>query len=174
MVNQLMFEIKNHYVANEIVKLIKQYFINFKKIIKKLQLTVFKCRKKMNRNIRTTAVYILNDFKRAHSKTYFDLFALIQKNFRAVDLMIRNMKLIENFQGNTFFDDNFVESFSITASKIDIIEINTSTSLTRTIVFKFLISKIVFVISRRASQVERINQLNKSNVVSSAVNSISF
>ena len=44
--NQLMFEIKNYYVANEIVKLIKKYFINFEKIMKRLQLTIFKCKKK--------------------------------------------------------------------------------------------------------------------------------
>ena len=45
--NQLMLEIKNHYVANEIVKFIKKYSINFEKIIKRLQLTIFKY-KKMN------------------------------------------------------------------------------------------------------------------------------
>ena len=50
----------------------------------------------MNRNIRATAVYILNDFKRVHSKTDSDLSASISKNFRAADLMIRNMKLIKN------------------------------------------------------------------------------
>ena len=44
--NQLMLEIKNHYITNEIVKFIKKYFINFKKIIKKLQLIVFKRKKK--------------------------------------------------------------------------------------------------------------------------------
>ena len=95
--NQLMLEIKDHYIANEIVKLIKKYSINLKKIIKRLQLTVFKCKKKMNRNIWATAVYILNDFKRAHSKTYSDLSASTRENFRAADLMIRNMKLIEDF-----------------------------------------------------------------------------
>ena len=94
--NQLMLEIKNHHVADEIVKLVKKYFINFEKIMKRLQLTIFKCRKKMNRDIRATAVYILNDFKHAHSKTYFDLFASTRKNFRAADLMIKDMKLIKN------------------------------------------------------------------------------
>ena len=44
--NQLMLEIKNHHVANKIVKLVKQYFINFEKIMKKLQLIIFKCKKK--------------------------------------------------------------------------------------------------------------------------------
>ena len=95
--NQLMLEIRNHYVANEIVKLVKEYFINFEKIIKRLQLTIFKCRKKMNRNIQATVIYILNDFKRAYSKTYSDLFASTRKNFRAADLMIRDMSLIKNF-----------------------------------------------------------------------------
>ena len=51
----------------------------------------------MNRSIRAIAVYILNDFKRVYSKIYSDFFASIQKNFRAADLMIRNMKLIKNF-----------------------------------------------------------------------------
>ena len=95
--NQLMLEVKNHHVTNEIVKLIKKYSINFKKIIKRLQLTIFKCKRKMNRDIRTTVVYILNDFKRVHNKIYFNLFALIRKNFRAADLMIRDIELIKNF-----------------------------------------------------------------------------
>ena len=111
----------------------------------------------MSQNIRTTAVYILNNFKRAHSKIYFDFSTSIQKNFRAVDLMIKNMKLIENFQANTFFDDDFVKSFSVTASKVDIIKIDISTFSTKAIIFKFSISKIAFVTSRKTSQVERIN-----------------
>ena len=48
------------------------------------------------------------------------------------------------------------------------------TSSTRAIVFKFSISKVVSVTSRKTSQAEKIDQLNKSNVVSFAVNSISF
>ena len=95
--NQLMLEIRSHYIADEIVKLVKKYFINFEKIMKKLQLTVFKCKEKMNRNIRAITIYILNDFKRAYSKIYSDLSASIKKNFRAADLMIKNMKLIKNF-----------------------------------------------------------------------------
>ena len=92
-----MLEIKDHYVANEIVKFIKKYSINFEKIIKRLQLTIFKRKKKINRNIQTTAVYILNDFKRVYNKTYFNFSASTRKNFRVTDLMIKNMKLIENF-----------------------------------------------------------------------------
>ena len=152
-----MFEIKNYHVTNEAVKLVKEYFINFKKIMKKLQLTIFKCKKKMNQGIRATVVYILNDFKRAHSKTYFDFFASTQKNFRAADLMIRDMKLIKDFQANAFFDDDFIESFSVTASRVDIIKIDTSTPSIKTIIFKFSILKIVSVTSRKTSQVEKIN-----------------
>ena len=92
-----MLEIRDHHVANEIVKLAKKYFINLEKIIKRLQFTIFKCKKKMNRDIRTTVVYILNDFKRAHNKIYFDFFASIRKDLRAADLMIKDMKLIKNF-----------------------------------------------------------------------------
>ena len=169
-----MLEIRNHHVANETVKLVKKYFINFEKIMKRLQLTVFKCKKKMNRNIRATAVYILNDFKRAYNKIYFDFSASTRKDLRVADLIIKNMKLIENSQTNAFSDDDFVKSFSVTASRIDIIEIDISTSSARAVVFKFSILKIAFIISRKTSQIERIDQSNKSNVVSSAVNSVSF
>ena len=44
--NQLMFEFKDYHIVNEVVKFIKKYFMNFKKIIKRLQLTIFKCKKK--------------------------------------------------------------------------------------------------------------------------------
>ena len=169
-----MLKIKNHHVANEAVKLVKKYFINFEKIMKRLQLTVLKCKKKMNRSIRATVVYILNDFKRAHSKTYFDFSASTRKDLRAADLMIRDMRLIENSQVNVFFNDDFVESFSVTASRVDIIEVDTSTFSIRAVVFKFSILKIAFVISCKTSQVERIDQLNKSSVVSSAASSVSF
>ena len=172
--NQLMFEVKDHHVADEAVKLVKKYFINFEKIMKRLQLTVFKCKEKMNRSIRATVVYILNNFKRTHNKIYSDFFASTRENLRAADLMIKNMSLIEDSQANVFFDDDFVESFSVTASRVDIIEIDTPTSSTRAIVFKFSISKIVSVTSRKTSQIERIDQLNKSNVVSSAASSVSF
>ena len=171
--NQLMLEVRNHHVADEIVKLVKEYSTNSEKIMKRLQLTIFKHRKKMNRGIRATAVYILNDFKRAHSKTYFDLSAPTQKDLRAADLMIRDMKLIKNLQTNASSDDDFVESSSATASRADTTEVDTPISSTRTIVFKSSISKIASVTPRKASQAERIDQLSKPNVVSSAVNSIS-
>ena len=93
--NQMIFEIKDHYVTNEIVK-IKKYFINFKKIMKRLQLIVFK-HKKMNRSIRATAVYILNDFKRVHNKIYFEFSASTRKDFCASNLMIKDMRLIKKF-----------------------------------------------------------------------------
>ena len=116
----------------------------------------------------------MNDFKRAHSKIYSDFSAPIQEDFRAADLMIKNIKLIKNFQANAFSDDDFVKNFSVTASRVDIIEIDTSTLSTRAVVFKFSILKVASVTSRKASQVERIDQLSKSSVVSFAVNSISF
>ena len=155
--NQLMLEIRDHHVANEVVKLVKKYFINSEKIMKRLQLTIFKHKKKMNRDIRATAAYILNNFKRVHSKTYFDLFTSIQENLRAVDLMIRGMRLIENFQTNASSDDDFVKSFSIIASKVDTIETDTSISSTKAVVFKFSILKIASVTLRKTSQVKRID-----------------
>ena len=87
--------------------------------------------------------------------------------------MIKDMNLIKNSQANVSSDDDFVKNFSVTASRADIIKTDTSTPSTRTVVFKFSISKIASVTSRKTSQAERINQLNKSSVVSSAVNSIS-
>ena len=57
----------------------------------------------MNRSIRTIVIYILNNFKRAHSKIYSDLSTLTRKDFRVADLMIKRIKLIKNFQANIFF-----------------------------------------------------------------------
>ena len=111
----------------------------------------------MNRSIRATAAYILNNFKRVHNKICFNLFASIRKNFYAVDLMIKDIRLIENFQANAFFNDDFVKNFLIIASRVDIIKIDISTSSTKTVVFKSLILKIVFVTSRKTLQVERID-----------------
>ena len=71
--------------------------------------------------------------------------------------MIKDMKLIKNFQTNIFFDDDFIKSFSVTANKVDIIKINTSISSIKAIVLKFSILKIVSIISRKTSQVERIS-----------------
>ena len=135
----------------------QEIFYQSRKIMKRLQLTVLRCRKKMNRDIRATAVYILNNFKRAYSKIYFDFFASIQKKFRAADLTIRDIKLIKNFQINVFLNDDFVENFSVIASRVDIIKTNTSISSTRVVVFKFSILKVVFVISRKTSQAEKID-----------------
>ena len=125
--------------------------INFEKIMKRLQLTVWKRKEKINCKIRAITVYILNDFKRAHNKIYVDLSASTQTNFRAADLIIRNIRLIKNSWTNVSFDESFVESFSVTVSKIDIIEIDTSTSSIRAVVFKSSILKIVFITSRKTS-----------------------
>ena len=169
-----MLEIKDHHIANEIVKFIKKYFINCKKNMKRLQLIVFKRKKKTNRNIRVIIVYILNDFKRARNKTYFKFFASTRDDFRAANLIINNIKLIKNSQTNASFDDDFVENFSIIISRIDIIKTDTSTFLTRAIVFKLTISKIVSVISRKILQFENINYFSESSIVSSAASFISF
>ena len=139
-----------------------------------MQLIVLKRKKKMSRNIRTIIIYILNDFKRVYSKIYSDFLVSTRKNLRVVDLIIKDMKLIKNFQANIFFDNNFVENSSVIVNRIDTIKIKTSISSTGTVVFKFSILKIVFIISRKTLQVEKINQSNKLNIVSSAVNTISF
>ena len=81
----------------------------------------------------------------------------IRENLRAVDLIIKDIKLIKKFQANVSFNNNFVKNFSVTASKIDITETDTSTSSIKTVVFKFLILKIVFVISRKTLQIEEID-----------------
>ena len=56
----------------------------------------------MNKSIRATAVYILNNVKRVHSKTYFDFSASIREDFRAANLMIKDIRLIKKFQANIF------------------------------------------------------------------------
>ena len=171
--NQLMLKIKNHYVANEIVKLIKKYSINLEKIMKRLQLTVLKRKEKINRGIRAITVYILNDFKRAHSKAYVDFSASTRADLRAVDLMIRSIKLMKNSQANVSFDEDFVENFLITASRVDITETDTSIFSAKAVVLEFFISKTAFITSRKASRSEKISQFSKLSIFSSAINSIS-
>ena len=56
-----------------------------------------------------------------------------------------------------FLINDFVKNFSVITNRIDIIEINISISLTKAVVSKFSILKIVFVISRKTSQIEKIN-----------------
>ena len=51
----------------------------------------------MNRSNRTTTVYILTNFKRAYKKIYSDLSASTLKNFRAADLIIKDIKLRKKF-----------------------------------------------------------------------------
>ena len=68
--NQLMFEIKDHHVANEVVKFIKKYFINFEKIVKKLQLTIFKCKKKKSKHSSDCCLHL----KRLQTRSQQNLF----------------------------------------------------------------------------------------------------
>ena len=67
-----------------------------------------------------------------------------------------------------------LKTSQVILNRIDIIEIDTSIPSTRAVVFKFSILKIVSVILRKTSQAERIDWLNKSNIVSFATSSISF
>ena len=68
--NQLMFEIRNHYIANEIVKLIKEYFINFEKIMKRLQLIVLKYKKNESKHSNNCYLY----FDRLQTRSQQNLF----------------------------------------------------------------------------------------------------
>ena len=100
-------------------------------------------KKKMNRNIRTITKYIINDYKRVFSDVLTDLSTLISNDFRAINLMMNDLKLIKNSQADAFFSDDFVKSLSIIANKIIIVETNISIS-SRTIVFKMFVSVIFF------------------------------
>ena len=117
----------------------------------------------MNRNIQTTAKYIINDYKRVFNDVFIDFLTLTLNNFRAIDLMINDLKLIKNFQTNISFDDDFVKNLSIIVNKIIIVETNIST-FSKIIVFKML----VFVISSRLNK-SKINQLIVSFVFSIVV-----
>ena len=66
-----------------------------------------------------------------------------------------------------------LKAFQSLQAESILLKFNISTSLTRTVIFKFSILKIVFVISRKTSQIEKIDQLNKLNVVSYIINLIS-
>ena len=100
-----------------------------------------------------TTKYIINYYKRAFSNVLIDFSTSILNDFRAINLMISNLRLIKNFQTDISFGDDFVKNSSIIINKIIIIEINISTFL-RIIVFKMFVSVIFF----RSSK----NKINKS------------
>ena len=97
----------------------------------------------MNQNIQTTIKYIINDYKRAFNDALTDLSTSILNDFRIIDLMINNLRLIKNFQINISFNNDFIKNLSITASKVIIVERNTLIS-SKIIVFKMFISVIFF------------------------------
>ena len=143
-INRLMFEIKNHHFVDENIKLTKRYSNDLQKAVQRLQLTMIQRKKKINRNIRTTTKYIINDYKRAFSDVLNDLSTSISNDFRAINLMMNDLKLMKKFQTNVSFNDNFIKSLSVIVNKIIIIEINISTSL-KIIMFKFTILMLAFV-----------------------------
>ena len=49
--NGLMLKIRNHYIANKIIELTKEYFTNFEKIMKRLKLTILTFKRKRNCDI---------------------------------------------------------------------------------------------------------------------------
>ena len=53
--------------------------------------------KKMNQNIRTTTKYIINDYKRAFSDALINFLTLISNDFRAINLIMNDLRLIKNF-----------------------------------------------------------------------------
>ena len=97
----------------------------------------------MNRNIQTTTKYIINDYKRAFNNVLINFSASTLNDFRATDLMMNDLKLIEDFQADVSFDDDFMKNSSIIVNKIIIVETNISTSL-KIIVFKMFVFVIFF------------------------------
>ena len=116
-----------------------------------------------NRDIRTITVYILNNFKRAYNKTYVDFFASTRKNLCAADFTINDIKLMKNSRVNASFEENFIKNSSIIINKVDIIKTNILISSTRTIFFKFSISKTGSATLNKLSQLYKIKWIVKSD-----------
>ena len=154
--NQLMFGIRNHYIANEIIKFIKKYSINFEKIMKRLQLTIFKHKKNQSRHSSDCCLH----FERLQTRSQQDLFwffCVDSKGLSRCWFNDQKYKIDREFSSKCFFNDDFVKNFSVIVNRVDITEIDIPTSSIRTTVFKFLILKIVSVTSRKTSQVKRID-----------------
>ena len=150
-INRLIIKIKNHYFIDESVKLMKWYSNDSQKAVQRLQLTMIQRKKKMNRNIKTTTKYIIDDYKRAFNDILIDFLTSILNDFRATDLMMNDLKLMKDFQTNVSFGDNFIKSSSVIVNRVIIIEINIST-FSKIIMFKFMISMFAFVTSFRFSR----------------------
>ena len=93
----MIIKIKNHHFTDEDVKLTKRYSSDSQKVVQKLQLTIIQRRKKVNQNIQITTKYIIDDYKRAFSDVLISFLTSTSNDFRAIDLMMNDLKLIENF-----------------------------------------------------------------------------
>ena len=151
MINRLIIKIKNHHLVDENVKLTKKYLKNSQKVVQRLQLTIIQRKEKINQNIRTTTKYIINDYKRAFSDVLIDFFTLTSNDFRVINLIMNDLKLIKDSQANASFDDDFVKSSSDIINKITIVEMNTSMFFKKAM-FKSSIAMFVFVTSFRLSK----------------------
>ena len=89
-----MTEIRDHHLADEGVKLAKRYPGDSQKAVQRLQLAVIQRREKVGRGIRTTAEYIIDDYKRASSDALADLPAPTSDDLRATGLMVSGPKMI--------------------------------------------------------------------------------
>ena len=83
-----MSGVRDHHIANGTIKLTNTYSNDFDKAIQQLQLAVIQRREKIDRGIRTTTAYTLNEFRRACNDDLADLPALNRKNLQEVELMI--------------------------------------------------------------------------------------
>ena len=91
--------------------------------------------------------YIIDDYKRVFSDVLIDLSTSILNDFRTINLMMNDLRLIKNFQTNVFFDDDFIKSSSIIVNRVITVEINTSI-FSKIIVFKMFVSVISFRFNR--------------------------
>ena len=55
-------------------------------------------KEKMNQNIRMTTKYSINNYKRVFSDVLINLSTSTLNDFRTIDLMMNNLKLIKNFR----------------------------------------------------------------------------
>ena len=121
-----MSNIKSRHVDDETTKLTKRYSNEYEKIVKLMQQAVLQKRKQIARDVRTTAEYIVFDFKNVVNNDYKDRTTFISSKLKKVGLKRKNERLIEEILKIALFEDKYVLSSSIRSTPLPDKEITTS------------------------------------------------
>ena len=162
-----MSDIRSHHVSDETTKLMKRYSNEYEKAVGLMQQTVLQKKKQIARDVRTTAEYIVSDFKNAANNDYKNRTTFISSKLKDVELKRKNERLIEDVSKIVFSEDGYVSSLSIRS--ISLLNKKITTSLKKSLmnVFNTLTpsSRIArFIFSKFVQSAVRFSNLSSQSI----------